>query len=103
MTAFTSQLLSSTLRLSRRSGSSWVVEWVMTGDNMARVSAGRSPLYSQYDLQQAADSAKTVAAIVGEFYSMVHLYSVVTKLNRYMQVPPKDWLGKVKYASSRFR
>jgi len=83
MSSFCHQMLSSSLRLSRRSGSSWVMEWVMSGAKVGRVAPARAPLYSHYELQP--DSAKTVAAIIGELHSMVHLHSLVTTLHRYMQ------------------
>lgn len=81
---FMKQLISATVR---RKGSGWMLEWVFHGSPFdSNFQKDRYPIYSNFELETVGDSDKTVKGILAEWSSMVHLYILAKKFNRYLQM-----------------
>ena len=93
--SFANKMLSVSIRLSRNPVSMWMVEWNFVGSPAPSSSSSSSssselslakPLYSQLKLECLADCDKTVSSLVGEWRSMVHVFSLMSQFNRYAKM-----------------
>ena len=89
---FSKLLLSTTIR---RKGSGWVVEWVFSGCLFDSSKQGRFPIYSNFELETATESEKTVKNLIAEWNAMVNLHALAKKFLRYLNSQNNNLNSKI--------
>ncbi|XP_066259212.1 mediator of RNA polymerase II transcription subunit 14 isoform X2 [Euwallacea similis] len=89
--ALLKRLLSVSIRVvGKNNAKSWLVEFVFYSSPLnslhAKEQGSRRPIYFQYEMLTADQTAKTVEMLLNDWWKIVHLYTLVHDLSEYLKI-----------------